>query len=173
MLRRLLLPFKYRCVMKNGMLRNLDEAIELELQVADIYLLFSQAYPEDEEFWQQLAGEENNHATLLRRARESFMKAEELPGDLVPEDPRELVEANIWLRSLVVEFSRQPPGREIAFMTALTIEGSAGEIHYQKAMVSPTDSIVLRSFQELNGDDAEHLGRIRMYMKEKGIFEAV
>lgn len=158
--------------MKNGLLRNLDEAIRLELHVAEIYTLYSQAYPEDAEFWQQLAGEEKNHAALLKKGRQAFMAEEELPADLIPEDPLELVETNNWLRSLLAEFSRRPPSRESAFMTALVIEGSAGEIHYQKAMVSPTDSIVMKMFQALNGDDIDHLSRVRSYMKEKDIFEA-
>ncbi len=42
------------------------EAIQLELNVAKLYLLFHDLFPEDGDFWWQLVIEEENHAALLK-----------------------------------------------------------------------------------------------------------
>jgi len=42
------------------------EAIQLEFNVADLYLFFHRLFPEDAGFWWSLVIEEKNHAALLK-----------------------------------------------------------------------------------------------------------
>jgi hypothetical protein len=44
--------------MKYALEQFIDEAIQLELNAAEIYLIFSEAIPEDANFWATLAWEE-------------------------------------------------------------------------------------------------------------------
>ena len=44
----------------------IQEAIQLELNIAKLYLLFHQLLPEDSTFWWKLVIEEENHAALLK-----------------------------------------------------------------------------------------------------------
>ena len=55
--------------------RILDESIQLELNVADLYLSFCHAFAEDKDFWSHLAEEEGNHAALLRSGKLETRKA--------------------------------------------------------------------------------------------------
>jgi len=43
-----------------------DEAIKLEISMYKLYTVFLEIYPEDAEFWKQLANEEINHADTIR-----------------------------------------------------------------------------------------------------------
>jgi len=44
----------------------IDEAIELELNISNIYEIFNKSFSEDLDFWSKLASEEENHGTLLK-----------------------------------------------------------------------------------------------------------
>ena len=52
-----------------------NEAIQLELNVAKLYMTFQTIFPQDDEFWWDLVIEEQNHASLLRSGVEFFMQA--------------------------------------------------------------------------------------------------
>ena len=44
----------------------IDELIKVELNVAKIYMFFSDTFSEDSDFWWQLALEEKDHADRIR-----------------------------------------------------------------------------------------------------------
>ncbi len=154
--------------MDNDTVKLAEEAIQLEQNVGQLYMIFHNAYPEDADFWWQLMIEESNHASLLRSGLEYFMPAALFPMELLP--PMEaLREANKELVSLLEKYKTHPPSRETAFNVALKTEMSAGEMHFQKTMTKPVDSKVLAMFQRLNQDDRDHAERIRAYMEENKI----
>ena len=70
---------------------------------------------------------------------------------------------------MIEGFRNKPPSREEAFNTALRVEKSAGEIHFQRAMAKEADSDIMELFQQLNKDDMDHADRIRAYMQQQGI----
>lgn len=151
--------------MKYALEHFIEEAIQLELNASEIYFIFSQAIPEDANFWATLAWEEKNHASVLKTGKEILMPLDQFPGEVLPDVIQALIDTNRWLDSLKEELSKSKPDREKAFAIAVKIESSAGEQHFQRVMESPSDSSVIKIFQELCEDDINHLSRIREYMK--------
>ena len=143
----------------------IDEAIQLELNVADIYSIFSKAIPEDANFWATLAWEEKNHAAVLKTGKDVLIPADQFPGNILPDVIQVLIDTNRWLNSLKKQFMECKPDRKKAFSTAIMIESSAGEQHFQSVMNSSSDSSVIKILQELCEDDIHHLKKIQEYMR--------
>ncbi|MFC1843701.1 response regulator [Thermodesulfobacteriota bacterium] len=145
----------------------IDEAIQLELNAADIYSIFSEAIPEDANFWLTLAWEEKNHAAVLKTGKDVLMPTYQFPGEILPNVIQVLVDTNNWLNSLKKQFLKCKPDRKTAFSIAIKIESSAGEQHFQTVMNSSPDSSVIKILQELCEDDIHHLKKIQDYMKSR------
>ena len=96
----------------------IDEAIQLELNAAEIYSIFSEAIPEDANFWATLAWEEKNHASVLRTGKDILMPMDQFPGKILPNVIQSLVDTNSWLDSLKEKFAEVKPDRETAFTIA-------------------------------------------------------
>jgi len=151
----------------------IEEAIKLELNVAEIYLSFHHRFPEDAGFWWKIAIEEKNHAALLRNGKQHFLDAGMFPSDLVGNSLAALIDTNNELKSILRQEEEVPPSRAAALNLALKLEELAGEIHFQHALqqaAHPSDAIKL--FQSLNEGDKDHADRIRNYMRQNGIEEA-
>ncbi|MEN8226613.1 MAG: rubrerythrin family protein [Bacteroidota bacterium] len=150
----------------------IEEAITLELNVSDLYFLFYKLFPDDSEFWWKLAMEEQNHAALLKTVKQMSRSELQLPKEIVPSGRNELATSNKKLLQALEDFENYPD-RTKAFQFALEIENSAGELHYQSFMKYGTESRLLNVFRKLNGDDINHADRIRQYMNQHNIPEAV
>ena len=159
--------------MENNRLSELiEESIQLELNVADLYKLFSEALPEDNDFWWQLHLEEKSHATLIRAARDSFVKRGKFPYDLVANSIEDLKASNAKLERLIAEFKINPPNRQTACKTAVELENESGEMHYTRFMEKEAGNAVETVFQQLNRGDKEHEKRIREYCRKMIATEA-
>ena len=146
-----------------------DESITLELLVSELYLLFHTTFPEDAPFWWRMVEEERNHAALIRSAREYFAPLDRFPEKLVMQNISLIGETNKKLRILLETCSKKPPTRNEALITALELETSAGELHFQHFIDEKNLSAVEKIFQQLNGHDSEHADRIRAYMELNGL----
>jgi CheY-like chemotaxis protein len=142
----------------------IDEAIQLELNAAEIYSIFSETIPEDANFWAILAWEEKNHASVMKTGKEVLIPMDKFPMEILPNVIQTIVDTNRWLNSLKEKFAEIKPDRETAFAIAIKIESSAGEQHFQRVMENPSDSNMVKILQELCKDDINHLSRIREYM---------
>jgi len=151
--------------MKYALEQFIDEAIQLELNAAEIYTIFSETIPEDANFWATLAWEEKNHAAVLKTGKDVLIPIDQFPGNILPNVIQVLVDTNYWLNSLKEQFLENKPDRKTAFSIAIKIESSAGEQHFQSVMDTPSDSSILKILQELCEDDIHHLNRIQEYMK--------
>jgi len=151
------------------LIRLINEAITLELNVSRLYALFQEQFPEDAEFWQALSLEEENHALLLQIGRKHFAPQGIFPRELLPDSVQPLINQNRELEQLIGDFEILPPRREEAFRLAIALEEAAGELHYQRAMAGGAHNDALKVFQTLNNDDRDHADRIRRYMEEQGI----
>lgn len=155
--------------------RNLDhllqQAILLELNVGALYFLFHRLLPGDDEFWWKLAIEEENHAALLKTAKQMMKSRVEIPEDLLPPGISELRDSNQMIIKATEDFEKAPD-RIKAFQLALEIEISAGESHYDNFMLTSPNSQITNIFKKLNGDDVSHAERIRQYMRQNQIPEA-
>jgi len=149
----------------------IEEAIKLELNVSELYMLFYRKLPEDSQFWWQLAIEEQNHAALLKTVRQMNKSDLQIPREILPAGQKELVQANHKLEQAIVEFETHPD-RTSAFQFAFEVENSAGELHYDSFMKFGAESRLTTVFRKLNGDDVSHADRIRQYMIEHQIPEA-
>ena len=151
----------------------IEEAVRIELNVADLYLLFNRlfgtAYPADGTFWWDLALEEKNHAALIRSAEMLMEALEGFPSDLLPHSMQVLKITNGGIRALIEKYTHEPPSRAEAFSTAYSLENSAGEIHFQNFMSKGFSSEMEELFQKLNKEDRDHAARIEAYMEKNGI----
>jgi hypothetical protein len=154
--------------MKNELLPLIEELILIELNVADLYLLFSMTFKEDSSFWWQLTMEEKNHAALVRSAKEIYESTGLFPQKLVPKSVETVKETNRAIRELIAAYKITPPTREDAMRVAYGLEKSAGEIHFQEFMESKARSTVDDIFQSLSRDDRDHSMKIRSYMERNG-----
>ncbi len=145
----------------------IDESIKLELNVAEIYMFFYNTFPEDSDFWREMALEEEGHANLIKSGRDTFL--DQFPSKLLAPSVQTLCNTNKKLISLLKEYKEKPPSRGTAFNIALNIEQSTGELHFQLAMEKSFTSSIMKIFQELNNDYKDHANRIRTYMSDKGI----
>ncbi|MEI8032097.1 MAG: rubrerythrin family protein [Chlorobiaceae bacterium] len=155
--------------MSKAPLKQLDESIALELNLAKLYTLFHDTLSEDEDFWWQLAMEERGHAALLQQEKKQPQPTEFFPEGLIDMDLDELQDANRQVMELIGKFSVVPPSREAAFKAALHMEEAAGEYHYQQFLDNPSNSYSVTIFKQLNQEDRDHAERIKLYMKHNHI----
>jgi ferritin len=155
--------------MNNDITALAEESINLELNISEIYYLFHSYFAADAKLWLKLALEEKNHAALIRGGIEEFELIGEFPHKILSDSLQDLKGTNKKLRSLLKQFKNIPPSRELAFNTALEIEASAGELHFQHFMDKETNSTIDELFQFLNREDKDHAERIRSYMKDNDI----
>jgi len=150
----------------------IDEAILLELNVSDLYMLFYRHFPEDGQFWWKLAIEEQNHAALLKTIKQMDHFHIQIPREILPAGLEELEAANEKIVLAIAEFENLQD-RNKAFQFAHNIENSAGELHYDTFMNSAANSHIQSVFKKLNGEDKNHAERIRKYMIDHHIPQAV
>ena len=111
--------------------RILDESIQLELNVADLYLSFCHAFAEDKDFWSHLAEEEGNHAALLRSGKLESLDEGHFPAKILTTNLDALIKANKEIKELLKEHKQKPPSsRASAFEIAIKVEESTGEIDF-------------------------------------------
>ena len=146
----------------------IEEAIQLEQNVADLYMLFYRLFPQDSRFWWKLSMEEQNHAALLKTVSQMKETRVEVPEDFLPTQLKALKEVNQMLQESLTDMEVRPD-RVGAFHLSYAIENSAGERHYDTFMKQGTKSPVSEIFRKLNGDDIDHAARILQYMKENHI----
>jgi rubrerythrin len=149
--------------------KHLDESIQLELILATLYTIFNDSFPEDEDFWWELAMEERGHASLLQQEKKHPQRKEFFPENLLATDLQSLIDTNAKIANLISRYKETPPSRSEALHTALELEMAAGESHFQQFLDSPTNSPAANIFKQLNQEDCDHAARIRQYMQTENI----
>lgn len=150
-------------------LAGLDAAIHLERALARLYRTHAEHISVDADFWWKLAGEEENHAALIRSLMESFHPlGYTLPEILDPDLDRiastiKLIEDQTTL-SLTKSLSRVD-----ALLNAILLEQSSTESHLQLFLDLPAQSPVAEVFQKLAAADSNHAVRIQCHMRTVGI----
>ncbi len=144
---------------------HLDESIQLELNLAKLYTVLNDSFAEDEEFWWELAMEEQGHASLLQQEKKQPQQKEFFPENLLAKDLQSLIDTNIKITGLIAAYTATTPSRAEAFQTAYTLEMAAGESHFQQFLDSPTNSYSATIFKQLNQEDRDHAARIMQYMQ--------
>ena len=147
----------------------LKESIALELNIGDLYQLFSVKFPQDYDFWWKISIEEMNHAALIESIDYNFLTESILSSDSIEKHSEELKQMNLAVIELIERFKLDSPTRSEAFRLAYGLENSIGESHFELFMTAESGSMVVKILQKLNGDDINHARRLHNYMKENGI----
>lgn len=148
---------------ENEKLRELiDESIALELNMHELYKLFSEAYKEDQDFWWRLSLEEGNHASLIEGIKKLILDGV-IPRQMLPVDPAIIRAANRTIMNLREEFGKTAFPRERTLEEGLRMETQAAEQHLQVFLSKSTDSRIVKVFQQLHAADKNHAERIRQY----------
>jgi hypothetical protein len=147
----------------------LKESIEMELNIGDIYQLFSAKFPPDHTFWWKISIEELNHAALIESINDIFWDESILPLESIEKQTENLWKMNLYVKNRIEQYKAVPPTRSEAFKFGFELENSIGESHFELFMTTVSDSPMMKIFQKLNGDDISHAKRIASYMKENGI----
>ena len=118
----------------------IEESIRLEKNVAALYLLYAELFPEDADFWRRLHLEEESHARLIRDAKKAFVGRGKFPYELTADSVEELRQANAKVLALTEQFTSDPPSRKEACEAAILIENESGESHYTRFMEKDPES---------------------------------
>ena len=141
----------------------LEEARRLELNMAKLYIFYSENFKEDSEFWRQIAKEETEHAALLKVV-EDF--SDKFPEGIIYTNLDELKNTNKYILDAIEKYRKKSPTKQKAYKQAIELEESAYELHYQKLASIKLDSEVLKRFQKLNADDKDHAERIKKLLSK-------
>ena len=147
----------------------LKESIALELNIGDLYQLFSVKFVQDYNFWWKLSIEEMNHAALIESIDDIFLTENIMPSGSIEKKTLELGEMNQFMKLQIETCKAGSLTRAEAFQLALRIENSIGESHFELLMTAKPDSTVMKIMQKLNGDDLNHGKRMKKYMKDNKI----
>ncbi len=147
----------------------LKESIDLELNIGDLYQIFSAKFPQDYNFWWKISIEEINHAALIESINDNFLTENILTADSIRKQADDLMKMNHFIKKQTEMFKFGSPARLDAFKLAFEIENSIGETHFEIFMTASSDSSVAKILQKLNGDDINHAQRMDKYMKENNI----
>ena len=147
----------------------LKESIALELNIGDLYQLFSAKFRQDYNFWWKLSMEEINHAALIESINDNFLSESIMPSFSIEKQGRELGEMNLFIKQQIEQFRSGILTRADAFYLACSIENSIGESHFELFMTAESNSTVMKIMQKLNGDDINHGKRLAKYMTDNDI----
>ena len=150
------------------MLEIIEQSCRLEMNSARLYSLFAELFEEDHQFWEQLAKEELNHATLVSKYKQ--FPDSDLLKELLADSVEELKEVNASMDGFYEQFAKTPPSRKDAFKVAAQIESSTGEVQFQEFMQGNAGLWLGDICRALNADDKDHAKRIAAYAKDNGIF---
>ncbi|NOX48422.1 MAG: rubrerythrin family protein [Chlorobi bacterium] len=147
----------------------INEAVKLELNISELYLVFHSTFHEDSGFWWKLAIEEKNHASLLKNLEDFATQLSAMPSYFDKVSIGDLEGSNNDIEKLIQQFEDSPPGREEAFQLAYKLEWSAGESHFQDFTDDESGSQISRIFKHLNQSDRDHAERIKEYAEAHGM----
>jgi len=139
----------------------LEKLADLELNVAQLYLFFSKKFPEDENFWCQLHIEEKKHALVFETEMNLSSELTSLLENDLSLNEEGINRINQKISTLLDEYSKEPPSKIEAYLSAIQIEKAAGEFHYYKYASQQSNPNLNRIFYELSRDDRDHETRIK------------
>lgn len=152
----------------NELVKIIDEAIDHELVISDLYLHFHRLFPEDRDFWWTMALEEKNHASILINIITLSKIVKKVPKSIIPRDPLSFKQEKERVAELVHTLDPNLT-REKAFQMAYDTEISSGEEHYRLFVNNHSEQDVFKVFQQLSKQDNDHAARILEYALLHGI----
>lgn len=146
----------------------IDEAIKTEMNISTLYLLYSELFPEDRDFWWKLSIEEKNHAALLKSAH-LYLKLGKLTDEVLYQRLETMKQVNSVILQHIEQYRKDKPSATQAYRYALGLENSAAELHFQQLMESFSEDRIVGIFQKLGGEDRNHAERVSTLISERGV----
>ena len=87
----------------------LEEAIQIELNMCNLYLFYSENFTDDKDFWIQIAQEEREHAALLELGEDFFDK---FPEEIVYNHLDELKFENKRIKRTIEQYEKDLPEKK-------------------------------------------------------------
>lgn len=153
---------------RDACLARLQLAVDLETALAELYRRFSVLFAEDAVFWRRLSGEERRHAAMLDGLR-SLEALGMMPAEALFPDAGEMADNRQAIDDQVEAWREAPPDAASAFRFALACEQSASELHYQVLLKTASANPVVKVMQDLGRADLDHLRRLRLRLRHRGI----
>lgn len=148
-----------------------SQITEQEQLVSQIYMKFSELFPEDRDFWWRLAMEEKCHASIGKSIQEIFAPMNLYPKEFLSKSTDKLLKSNDEKKLLLDKLAENPLllTREQAFSAAIEIEDSDVEKIFQEIMEKIPETREDRMFQRLNTDTADHIKKLKKYVEDTGL----
>jgi hypothetical protein len=145
----------------------IEQAIEFERGLAELYLAFHHLHPQDSDFWWELSLAELSHASLLESGRQLFDS--DLEEETIRTDFELLVRTNKELESLLDSIGTEPPSREKAHRIALELEASENEKTLCRIFQLDGEEPAGQMMNQLLDEDRQHSVLIRNHAKKLGL----
>lgn len=139
----------------------IEASSRLEKNVGKIYQILSRKFPEDRQFWWQLAMEEEHHSSLYDSFLRGYMLLNVFPSEIVDHDLAGIQKANERLEADLSGMDQWERTKVQFYEYALEIEQLASEGKFQQAMTEEDPSRFLQMVQRLNADNIRHKERIQ------------
>lgn len=141
----------------------LRQSHRLERNMASLYLLLCERFPEDRSFWWRLCLEEQNHAAIFNSVMTGQIPKRFFPQEILVDDIHLLETLNAEIEALLATPSPTLDTRESACLCAASFEERAGERRFQQALDEENLSSGMRMIATLNREDRDHARRILAY----------
>ncbi|MCL5024584.1 MAG: hypothetical protein M1497_14715 [Nitrospirae bacterium] len=147
--------------------RNLNLCIEIERLSSQVYHELSRFFPNERDFWHNLAMSEENHMMILEVAK-GYHEQKLLPESFVHKSLL-LIEdtyANVRKirKSLLGDMTLQRACEE-----ALRMEHLTGESYFQEVLTGTAESRVIASLKKLLSEERLHATLITDFMKSRNL----
>jgi rubrerythrin len=145
----------------------LTRAAELERAVAGLYAALALRYPDDAEFWNQMAADEHEHAEALESLESLF---EAGVADVNPMRPMvfEIEEGVAFVSGERLKLEDERATLDQALQTSKLIESSQLEKHYSRHLIGITDA-ARELFAGLARAERDHIDRLNNFGASKGV----
>lgn len=144
--------------------RFFNEAVNLELNIAQVYTLFASIFPRDKELWNSMAMEELVHADMIRLLKGKFLSSAKMlintPNISV------LGATNHKIRTAIEKIELEGIDRAGAFDIAIGFENMVYEVQFRQLLAVLNDNNIVDLFRQLSVKDSEHVARLIKYKNE-------
>jgi rubrerythrin len=145
--------------------------IAVEEKAAEIYREFAALFPDERDFWDELAKEEDTHAYILAVAS-GLDRVGRLPDYTVPTHLSVIKETLDIAHIIEEKIKAKTISLKEAAEGALELEMSASESYLNDVMSKVTDSETINKLQRLLNDTDSHVKRLRRFIADRG-FEQI
>jgi len=138
----------------------IETSSRLEIDISKVYHFLSDKFPEDHQFWWQLATEEEDHSAIYESFLRSPLLMDVFPLEIVDHDLAGILSVCEQIEADLPVMGQWELSKAQFYEYALTVEQASSEGKFQQAMLDENPSRFLRTVQRINADEIRHKERI-------------